>query len=163
MDETRLTAHVIERLSATEDRDDLILDVCERAGWTWPRAAEFVDRIEAENRHLVARRQFPLLFVLALILFLGGAGMIVYGVYGFYLAFTGRGGAPADLTTYFMPVIETGSDPIEAMRPAISPYVQFLLYSLFGPIPALFVGASMALGSLLGMKKVWSAVLFKEQ
>jgi hypothetical protein len=159
MDEPELTAYVIEHLGRQDDIDDLTLELCKQTGWGWQQAADFIGAVEAGNRPVIAKRQFPLLFALAFVLFAAGAGLIGYGVYGFYLTFSGQGGTPSDLTTYFMPVIQKGADPLEAMQPAISPYVRFFLYFWFGPVPALIFGGSMVAGSLLGMKRVWSAIL----
>jgi hypothetical protein len=60
-------------------------------------------------------------------------------------------------------VIEQGSNPVEAMQPALSPYIRFLVYFWFGPVPALLFGSSMAAGSLWGMKNVWTGVLSKSR
>ena len=163
MDEVELTNYVVQRLSKEDDPEDIIQGICKLKGWSWYQAKRFMLQVQTEKGQAIAKKRFPLLFLLAMGLFIAGLALTGYAIYSLYLAFfTPAGGTPDDLTTYFLPVIEKGKDPLEAMLPAIPSYIKFFIYFWFGPVPALFIGISMLLGSLRGMEKVWAAILFKQ-
>ncbi len=71
-----LEAYVVERLSVGIATDDVILEVTQRSGLTWPEAEDLVRRTADLRRPSVARRQFPLLAVLAGAVMAGGVAVL---------------------------------------------------------------------------------------
>lgn len=153
-----LEKYALEKLSKAGNRDDLVAEICTLTHLSWERAEALLARLEAENQAVIARRQFPLLFSLATILFLAGLGLSAFGIYGITLFFRRDGGVPADLTSYFMPIIEQGLDPGQALGPAVPLYLRTAVYFILSPFSAAFFGAAMLVGSLLGMRRTWSAL-----
>ena len=80
-DNAELERQIIERLENGENKDDIILDLCENANMNWPQAEAMVEEVRAENQAHIALAQSPLLVSIALIIFIGGAGIIVYSQY----------------------------------------------------------------------------------
>ena len=154
--------HILEELYREGDRDDLIAEICSLTRLDWDQAAALVEGVRARNESSIARRRFPLLLALALVIFIGGLSLTGYGLYGLYLVFIGAGGIPDDLTTFFMPVIEEGLDPVRAMGPALPLYLRLFVYFVFSPISATLIGIAMLYGSLQGMRRVWAS-MFQEK
>ena len=138
------TAYIIHHLSDGDDPKDIILDLCEQANLSWPQSEALVKRVQEEKAVEITRKQFPLLFTLALAIFLGGLGLVGYSLYLF-----GR------------PLLEGYSGtPMAAAN-----YSYYLLQVIIGSrgtvIYALVMGTGMILGSLFGMRDVWSQILNK--
>lgn len=77
MNPDELEAYVIERLSTGIATNDVILEVTQRSGLTWPEAEDFVLRTADLRGDTVARRQFPLLAMLAIAVVVAGIGILV--------------------------------------------------------------------------------------
>lgn len=138
-----LEREVIKQLKGGEDKDDLILFVCERAGMNWNEAEEFVDDIEATHRHSITLSQSPLLVGLALTTFLGGVAIITYAASDLFGTLQSLAQAdPRDLGTI------TGS----------ATYIYFFGAQVGGLI---LIGIAMIAGSMKGMRSVWEAILAK--
>jgi hypothetical protein len=71
-----LEAYVVERLSAGIAPDDVILEVTQRSGLTWPEAEDLVRRTADLRGPSVARRQFPLLALVAAAVMVGGVAVL---------------------------------------------------------------------------------------
>jgi hypothetical protein len=71
-----LERDVLEKLAAGVDENDVVLEVCERTGWTWPAASEFLETLKFERVGELARRRFPLAVVISATVFLVGAGIL---------------------------------------------------------------------------------------
>ena len=76
MNPDELEAYAVERLSAGIASDDVILEVTQRSGLTWPEAENLVRRTADLRAPSVARRQFPLLAVLAAAVMVGGVAVL---------------------------------------------------------------------------------------
>jgi hypothetical protein len=76
MDLDELEAYVVERLSAGIAPDDVILEVTQRSGLTWPEAEDLVRRTADLRGPSVARRQFPLLALVAAAVMIGGVAVL---------------------------------------------------------------------------------------
>ena len=76
MNPDELEAYAVERLSAGIASDDVILEVTQRSGLTWPEAENLVRRTADLRGPSVARRQFPLLAVLAAAVMVGGVAVL---------------------------------------------------------------------------------------
>jgi hypothetical protein len=159
MQDKELTSFILERSGKSFNHDEIITELCENTGLTWGEAEALVVQVQAENQATIARHQFPLMFFVALVIFTTGLLLTGYGIYGIFLNFSPQGSMPDDLTTYFMPIIETGLDPFHALLLAISAYFKLILYFLISPISLTFLGIAMLIGSLVGMRKTWSAIL----
>ncbi|MBC8496367.1 MAG: hypothetical protein ISS57_10785 [Anaerolineales bacterium] len=73
-----LTAFVIKELSSFEEIDDIVVEICTRAGWDWQRGEEFVLDVQSEHHRLLTRRRNRLLVPMGLVIFLCGAALTYY-------------------------------------------------------------------------------------
>jgi hypothetical protein len=71
-----LEAYVVERLSAGIAPDDVILEVTQRSALSWPEAEDLVRRTADLRGPSVARRQFPLLALVAIAVMVGGVAVL---------------------------------------------------------------------------------------
>jgi hypothetical protein len=147
MDPDQLTSYVIKHLADEDDPNDIITDLCRMNDWSWSQAEGFVRSVQDEHEPEVVRRQFPLLTVLALGTFLGGFALIAYSVLSMIegwnaLTVLARGNLP----------------PYDAM-----PHLRLMIDSSLGPFSGFFLGLAMLLGSLLGMREVWYALLYRNK
>jgi hypothetical protein len=144
------TVYVIHRLSQGDSPKDLTFDLCEKFGLSWPQAEDLVKQVQEEKHGEIARKQFPLMFTLALGIFIVGLGLIGYSVFVVWTEF---------------PVMEasrTGTQTIEQNMDAVA-YMYFLFQMIIrsgGQIITMFIlGIGMVIGSLLGMRDTWGAIL----
>jgi hypothetical protein len=139
----QLEREIVKKLKGGEDRDDLILLVCERAGMGWNEAEALVDDIVSTHQHSITLAQSPLLVGLALMTFLGGLSIMTYAGYEIFSVLRSLAQAnPTDLGTI------TGS----------TTYIYFFGAEMGG---LLLIGMAMIAGSLKGMGSVWEAILAK--
>jgi len=160
-DHNELVAGILKRLSDEDDPDDIILDICQKTGISWPEAERLVRQVQEKDEHEITQRQMPLLIGIAFFTFAAGLVLSGYGVYAIITSVTANRGdlAPRDITSYFMPVIERGVDPASALQPAVFPYFNLIVGFFLSPFSALLFGAAMIAGSLVGMREAWSKVL----
>jgi len=71
-----LEAYVVQRLSAGIASDDVILEVTQRSELTWPEAKDLVRRTADLRGPSVAKRQFPLLALVAAAVMAGGVAVL---------------------------------------------------------------------------------------
>lgn len=139
MDQEALRDIIIQRTVAGENRDNLILNICEQTGAKWDEVEALVGRTVEENRSAITLRQSPALVLLALTTFVGGCislGVAVIKTYDF-----------------FSTILASENAPVAAVGVTVY-FVEYLPY-LTGWIT---VGIGMILGSLLGMQRIWEAV-----
>lgn len=67
-----LTQFVVGELGQHIGHNDIIMDVCQRAGVSWKQAEDFVADVEMHFRNKIAQRQSPLLIIIAIGSILGG-------------------------------------------------------------------------------------------
>jgi hypothetical protein len=139
----QLELEIIKQLKSGEDKDDLILLVCERAGMNWSEAEALVDDIESTHQHSITLAQSPLLVGLALMTFLGGAAMIAYASY--------------DLVGVLQSLAQAEPTDLGTITGSVS-YIYFYGAQVGG---LLLIGIAMIVGSLKGMRSVWEAILAK--
>ena len=147
MDNDELTAYVTQRLCEADNPGDIILEVCEKTGWLWPKAEEFVNQVQNRKEPEIAKRQFPIMFLLALGIFLAGLGLVAYGVY--------------DIVESWNQLSHAREYIIQGKLPPVDIYSVDISIFLM-PIAPLFTGTAMMLGSLLGMREVWYHLLYRE-
>jgi hypothetical protein len=80
-----LETYVVKRLSAGVAVEDVILEVTTRGELDWPEARDLVRRTADLHGPSVARRQFPLLALLAVAAMIGGTATLV----ACFLSFSG--------------------------------------------------------------------------
>jgi hypothetical protein len=147
MDKAELTTYVTDRLCKAADSQDIIMQICQKTGWQWKEAEEFVKQVDNASLPEVAKRQFPLLFILALGIFLVGLGLTAYGVYSVVDSWN-------QVTRAFQYIIRGELPPMDA-------YTLYINMTLALAAP-LLTGIAMMLGSLVGMRDAWYHILFRE-
>ncbi len=160
-DHAEVVANIVKRLSDADDPDDIILDICQKSGRSWPEAEGLVNRVHAEDERAITARQMPRLLGVALFFFAAGLILCAYGIYAIFTALAAVRGevGPRDMMSYLLPVIMNRADPLSALQPAIFPYFNVILGFLLSPFSALLYGAAMVFGSLVGMRQAWSSLL----
>lgn len=131
---------ILQRLTDADDRENIILELCETENLNWSEARSIVDAIESRKKNQIVLAQSPVLVMIALGIFIGGLVLLVYAAYNIAVAY-------------------------ETYTSTLSPAsVGFLLYLLtYGGYLGGFVvlGFAMVVGSLKGMQDVWRAVFEK--
>ncbi|MBN1305416.1 MAG: hypothetical protein JXA13_13340 [Anaerolineales bacterium] len=139
MNEESIKAHIFKRLSRNHNPDDIIFELCDRANMSWPEAKKLVHMVQHEQGNAITRRQSPLLIMIGLVVFAGGAYLLV-----------ASGGLIFELVSQFN---ITESDPIQNLGP-----LAYLAYYAPYAIPKAVTGLAMIIGSMVGMKDVWVAI-----
>ncbi len=142
MDEKEQTEYIIHHLAEGDEPKDITFDLCEKLGLSWPQAEALVKKVQQESEGTVALKQFPLLFALALAIFLAGIALLGYSVYLFiYPLLTGQTGNPQAVTNYSLYIVEV-----------VVRSNGLVIYAFIG-------GLGMVLGSLLGMQETWTRII----
>lgn len=128
---------IVGQLSRGRHPDDLVPAICETTGKSWKDAEALVNGVQLNSEDEITRKQSPLLTVMAFFTFAGGVILLGYVVY-----------ASVSLLAWH----QAGSPAADAPSFAYDSGRIFLKY--------LPVGLAMVMGSLLGMRQVWSAFLF---
>lgn len=128
MNERERAAWVIRRLGNDAIRDDVILELCQSEGMSWPQAEAFVEWAEEAYAARIHRRKSPWLLVLS-------AGALVLGL-------VQSGSAYSML---FYPLIKNLHQPLTL--PLLAQTA--LSVPLF--VPQLIAGLGLAVGGLIGL------------
>lgn len=140
MDDPELVQRIVSRLGNAASVNDLIMEICETRGLSWSEAEALVHRVEAEQEQAIAGRRFPLLFVIALGIFLGGLALVIYDSYVFISLLE------TDLRSAF--------DSLDTLT-----HLRLIFDIGIAPITGIAAGAAMMLGSLVGMRRAWTPLL----
>ena len=140
MDDAEITAYFVKHLSESDNPDDLIMHICEQTGRKWEQVESLLERVSAEHEQEITRRQSPLLAIIALVTFAAGVGISIY-------------------STYFLVLViqEYSKAPVSPL--GIPDAIQAIMAVAYTSIGGLVFGLAMVLGSLLGMRRVWAAIL----
>jgi len=141
---------IIARLENGDDRNDVILDLCESQDLDWNNAEALVDLIHAENADDITLSQSPLLVLLAMAFFLGGTGLISYITYNTISVYK---------AIYWVRSQMPNSGPFGWK--VAHDFVIYLMITGGEYFGMLILGIGMMVGSLRGMQDVWSAVFAK--
>ena len=141
-DNAELEKQIIERLENGENKNDIILDLCENANMNWPQAEAMVEEVHAENQAHIALAQSPLLVSIALIIFIGGAGIIIYSAYALFVMYS---------------VFRDLYAPTNPSGVAMG-FLWYLFINGEGLLGMTILGTAMMIGSLKGMENVWTAI-----
>ncbi len=124
MQKEEITAFVVSELGKHHSRNEIIRHLCERTGMMWADAEKLVRQVEADHSHEIKAKQSPLLVALAVVILVGGLGLIGYCAL-YFIGLTDRD---------VVGVARSGRGAIYA-------------------IGALFTGISMIVGAVLGLRK----------
>jgi hypothetical protein len=133
-DDPALTEFVVAELARGEDRGDVILQVCERAGCKWPEAEDFVRHIESTDASRITRRQTPALLLIIVPTLIGGVALTLGA--GYVLL--------QDLLLYDR---ELGGQLAIGLLAVASQHAQTLYGILIGL--AMIVGSGVGLGQII--------------
>lgn len=139
----KIEQQIIARLEDGHNRDDIILDLCESQGLSWNQAEAILDSIHAENADNITLMQSPVLVVIAMGTFIGGAGLLVFATFHIMQAFN-----------YFQTISTERANVLASFFVYLLSYSSYLFW-LFG------IGIAMIIGSMRGMTDVWAAILSK--
>jgi len=142
MNKQEISNYIVHRLSDGDLPDEVIFSICEKTNLVWSDAAVLVKQVQAEKEGVIARKQMPLLFALALAIFLGGVGLL-----GYALLVT---------TTAFSEVRIGEVDSIAQVGMALA---NIIVGSNGMVLYAFLTGIGMILGSLLGLRNAWASIL----
>lgn len=134
-EDVSLRRYVIEKLGGGVSRDDIVLEVCRRAQLSWPEAEAFVAELAEDESPTIARRQLPVLGLLAAASVVTGLGVIIHFVASIalpVLALLGSRGAPS---------------PEELTARLAVPVASL------GAVSELAVGGAMVLGGMMGLHR----------
>jgi len=140
MEQTDLHTFIIDRLAGAVNPDDIVMELCEKHGLNWPEAEALVLEIQSEHENAITRRQSPLLTIIALGLFLGGLALVGFSAYSLIEMVQSYSQANmfyTDMPGALLFIFEYGS----------------------GSLGMMGVGAAIVVGSLVGMRRVWVAIL----
>jgi hypothetical protein len=85
MDAPDLTNYIVDRLSEAVTPNDIIIEICNKGGLSWPEAEALVKQVQAEHEQEVTKRKFPLLSLVAFSIFVGGVGLLAYSIYMLFI------------------------------------------------------------------------------
>jgi hypothetical protein len=77
MDNDQIHEYIVTGLSRGVSPDEIAYNLCETNNLRWPEAEALVQQVQSEKAHSIARRQFPLLFLLGAGVFLAGAAVLI--------------------------------------------------------------------------------------
>jgi hypothetical protein len=87
MNEQEATAFVIREIAKHHSRSDIVMALCQRMGFDWQEAEQFIKNVEAHHGRSVAARQSPFLVLVSLVILIGGIYLAARGVL-FFLDFS---------------------------------------------------------------------------
>jgi hypothetical protein len=128
--------YILERLKNGDKMDDIIPEICKEMNISWNEAREFAEDLYAENKDDITLYQSPVLVMIALVVFLSGAGLIAYTAYNLYEAYQAGRTVPDGFALYFTVNLEN-------------------------ILAKLLFGTGMLIGSLKGMQDVWESIFRK--
>jgi len=144
LDDPRLLRSISHRLAETADRNQVIEEICLLRNLDWNSAAALVDRAAIQHETDITRQQTPILALVALSLFIGGAVLAAWQLLGLVAVLSALAN-PRAASFWGLYNLSFGFFD--------------LLTNFWGLLGAFVSGLAMVLGSYLGMKEVWAAWL----
>lgn len=80
MDKEKAAELVIQELGKHHSRNDLIIALCEQFGFNWQSAETFVQEVESQHGHTIAKRQSPILIILGIGILIAGFALTLYNI-----------------------------------------------------------------------------------
>ncbi|MBN2086598.1 MAG: hypothetical protein JW748_15380 [Anaerolineales bacterium] len=90
MDSQRLSKYVVDRLSVSANRDDIIRYVCRSGNLDWIQAAAFVADVEETHALEIDRRHLPINLTSSFMAGLFGALVTTYAIFSIFEPMLGR-------------------------------------------------------------------------
>jgi hypothetical protein len=140
MNDSEIIAYFVQHLAESDNPDDLIMDICDKTGRKWEDVESLLEQVRAEHEQEITRRQSPLLTMIALVTFATGVGILIY-------------------SSYFLVLVIQEYSSASVSLLGIPDLFQAILAVAYTSIGGLVLGLGMLLGSLLGMRQVWAAIL----
>ncbi len=144
LNDPHLLRSIARRLTVTADRNQVVEEICMLCNLTWSQAEELVEHALAYYQADITRLQTPILALLALVLFVGGAALSAWQLLGITAVLSAisnpRAGEFWDV--YHLSLGFFG-----------------VVTNFWGMLAAFVTGLAMMLGSYIGMKDVWLAWL----
>ncbi len=130
-DDALLTEYIIQQLGKHVSHNDLIYDICQRTGRDWNNVSTLIAAVEQTHATKIARKQSPVLLIIAL-------GLLIGGIWA-------AGGA----LLYYVNLIQSGNSLIDPL----------LLRSDYVMLIRLVTGIAMIFGALVGaIDQIWKMV-----
>ena len=76
-----LTEFIVSELGKHKPENDVVFAVAQRGNLSWNEAHRLVQEVKTERRTHIARRQSPLLLIVALVTAIAGAGLAGYAAF----------------------------------------------------------------------------------
>ncbi len=131
MNEAELSEYVIVQLGKHVSRNELVFQLCQSTGMSWPQADSFVRQVEAQQGSQIAVRQSPLFLVVGIGILIGGIALIFFSA------------------NYFLYIYNTGmTGALDVRRD-------------YRAVVGLVTGIAMVLGSLIGLWRVFLSMIPK--
>jgi hypothetical protein len=144
--------YIIKRLAGGVHPEDVTWEICERTGLMWPEAQSIVAGIQAEGAQAIAKRQFPLLGGISIIISISGLVIALWGAIGLItLVIELQSGVVVPESMYPAKNVPTWiNTAIEQIGVGVKLFqIQFIQ----GYIEAIIIGILMMLGGYLGMRR----------
>jgi hypothetical protein len=90
MDKSSLSRYILNRLSSSADRNNVIQEVCLRGDLLWPDAEALVKEVEETSSREIERRQSPMVITSSLMVAAFGLILTAYAVLSMLEPVTGR-------------------------------------------------------------------------
>jgi hypothetical protein len=139
-DSASIEEEIITRLTNAEDRDKIIMDLCELKDMNWLEAQAMVESIEKQKKDQIVLGQSPVLILIALATFIGGFVLIGISVYDIIIVYNTYGSVKTPASAGFLLYL-------------------FTYGGFFWELALL--GIAMIVGSLRGMQDIWQAIFEK--
>lgn len=138
---TDIENKIIQRLADDDNRNDIILELCDSQALDWREAESVVDAIQAKHTVDITLTKSPLIILLALVTFLGGVGLTAYTTY--------------DVISVYKVLAAASQTPETNPLGALVVYLMIAGQHYFGLI---ILSIAMIVGSLTGLQEVWAAI-----
>ncbi len=148
MDNEERTSFIIHHLSEGDDPNDLIYQICQKDNISWQEAEALVKKVQIDKKDVIIRKQFPLLFAVALVIFLGGLACIGYSIFVY----------AAEISLLQSNMGSQVTNNLDAAQ-IFTGFIAALIHQGPTPIFVFITGIAMVLGSLVGMRDAWASVL----
>ena len=71
---------VVQALGKHEDRNEIIVALCQQTGMNWAQAEQFVKQVEVDHKSTITSRQTPLFIVMGITFIVIGCGLLIANV-----------------------------------------------------------------------------------
>lgn len=137
--DTELVSFIVTQLSKGTNPNDIVLELCRRSGMDWSEAKALVEQVREEQGRQIARRQSPLLGLLALATLLAGL----------FIAFRALYALASRIDLY----LQVYPEPLNVFS-----LLLYLVRNAPGLVAAIVLGAAMVAGSATGVRRLMESL-----